>query len=95
MHPFFQSKFIRIGGIVIVLVVAFFVFVVLASLNDARSGISSDSLSYAPMGLSEGCYLKRDISVDRAITYNDVRLPEGRLSDRCPARRAIDGLFLL
>ena len=35
-----------------------------------------------PMGLSEGCYLKRDIPKDMAISYNDVRLPEGRLSDK-------------
>ena len=40
-----------------------------------------------PMGLSEGCYLKRDIPKDQAITYNDVRLPEGRLSDKLRAEQ--------
>jgi predicted homoserine dehydrogenase-like protein len=35
-----------------------------------------------PMGLSEGCHLKRDIPKDMAISYNDLRLPEGRLSDK-------------
>ncbi len=35
-----------------------------------------------PMGLSEGCRLTRDISKDKAITYEDVELPEGRLCDR-------------
>jgi predicted homoserine dehydrogenase-like protein len=39
-----------------------------------------------PMGLSEGCQLKRDISKDQAITYDDVELPEGRLCDRLRKR---------
>lgn len=35
-----------------------------------------------PMGVSEGCKLKRDVSKDRAVTYEDVELPEGRLCDK-------------
>jgi predicted homoserine dehydrogenase-like protein len=35
-----------------------------------------------PMGLAEGCVLKRDVSRDTALTYDDVILPEGRLCDR-------------
>lgn len=35
-----------------------------------------------PMGLSEGCVLKRDLPMDAALTYDDVELPKGRLSDR-------------
>jgi len=35
-----------------------------------------------PMGLSEGCRLKRDIPQDQVITYADVDLPKGRLCDR-------------
>lgn len=35
-----------------------------------------------PMGLSEGCKLKRDIKMDEAITYTDVELPDGRLCDK-------------
>jgi predicted homoserine dehydrogenase-like protein len=35
-----------------------------------------------PMGLAEGCRLKRDIVRDQVITYDDVELPEGRLSDK-------------
>ncbi len=35
-----------------------------------------------PMGLSEGCRLVRDVHKDRAITYKDVKLPTGRLSDK-------------
>jgi predicted homoserine dehydrogenase-like protein len=33
------------------------------------------------MGLSEGCVLKRDVPMDHLITFDDVVLPEGRLSD--------------
>lgn len=35
-----------------------------------------------PMGLAEGCRLKRDICKDHVITYDDVELPEGRLCDQ-------------
>lgn len=35
-----------------------------------------------PMGLAEGCRLKRDISQDQVLTYDDVELPEGRLCDK-------------
>jgi predicted homoserine dehydrogenase-like protein len=35
-----------------------------------------------PMGLSEGCRLKRNIAKDAVITYADVNLPAGRLCDR-------------
>ena len=43
--------------------------------------------NFLPMGLSEGCCLKRDISINQAISYNDVRLPEGRLSDKLRAEQ--------
>lgn len=35
-----------------------------------------------PLGLMEGCKLKKDIAKDQVITFDDVELPEGRLSDR-------------
>ncbi|WP_428937694.1 NAD(P)H-dependent oxidoreductase [Fontivita pretiosa] len=35
-----------------------------------------------PMGLSEGCILKRDLPMDAAITFDDVEMPKGRLCDR-------------
>lgn len=35
-----------------------------------------------PMGLSEGCVLTRDLPMDAAITFDDVQLPSGRLSDK-------------
>jgi predicted homoserine dehydrogenase-like protein len=34
-----------------------------------------------PMGLAEGCILRRDILCDQVLTYNDVILPEGRFCD--------------
>ncbi|MFC4873659.1 NAD(P)H-dependent oxidoreductase [Negadavirga shengliensis] len=35
-----------------------------------------------PLGLAEGCLLTRDIAKDQVITYDDVILPEGRISDK-------------
>jgi predicted homoserine dehydrogenase-like protein len=40
-----------------------------------------------PMGLAEGCRLKRDIPRDRVLTYDDVELPEGRLCDQLRAEQ--------
>ena len=34
-----------------------------------------------PIGLAEGCRLKRAISKDEVITYDDIELPAGRLCD--------------
>ena len=42
----------------------------------------SRSAGLLPMGLSEGCTLRNDISKDQAIKYDDVNTPEGRLCDR-------------
>jgi predicted homoserine dehydrogenase-like protein len=35
-----------------------------------------------PIGLAKGCKLKRDISKDTVIRFDDVELPQGRLCDR-------------
>ena len=35
-----------------------------------------------PMGLNEGCVLKRDVKIDQPISYDDILLPQGRLCDR-------------
>jgi predicted homoserine dehydrogenase-like protein len=40
-----------------------------------------------PIGLAEGCTLIRDVPKDSALTYADVRLPEGRLSDTLRAEQ--------
>jgi predicted homoserine dehydrogenase-like protein len=40
-----------------------------------------------PMGLAEGCKLKRDVPVDHALTYDDVEVPPGRLCDQLRAEQ--------
>lgn len=40
-----------------------------------------------PIGLAEGCRLKRDILQDQVLTYDDVVLPEGRLCDQLRAEQ--------
>lgn len=40
-----------------------------------------------PMGLAEGCRLKRDVAKDSVLTYDDVELPSGRLCDRLRAQQ--------
>ena len=42
----------------------------------------SKAEKFLPMGLSEGCRLKRDIYKDHVITKNDVELPKARLCDK-------------
>jgi predicted homoserine dehydrogenase-like protein len=43
--------------------------------------------NFLPIGLAEGCRLKRDVSRDGVITYDDVELPPGRLCDRLRAEQ--------
>jgi predicted homoserine dehydrogenase-like protein len=42
---------------------------------------------YLPEGLVEGCKLKRNVSKDAVLTYDDVELPPGRLADRLRAEQ--------
>jgi predicted homoserine dehydrogenase-like protein len=44
-----------------------------------------------PVGLAEGCRLLRDVAKDTVLTYADVELPAGRLSDALRAEQ--DALF--
>jgi predicted homoserine dehydrogenase-like protein len=44
-----------------------------------------------PMGVSEDCVLVAGVPVDHAVTYDDVRVPNGRLIDRL--RLEQDALF--
>jgi predicted homoserine dehydrogenase-like protein len=44
---------------------------------------------YLPEGLVEGCRLKRGLPKDSVITYDDVVLPWGRISDRLRAEQYI------
>jgi predicted homoserine dehydrogenase-like protein len=34
------------------------------------------------MGLTDGCVLTRDVPQDTPLTFDDVELPDGRLSDQ-------------
>ena len=40
-----------------------------------------------PVGLAEGCRLKRDVAKDQVLTYADVELPAGRLCDKLRAEQ--------
>jgi predicted homoserine dehydrogenase-like protein len=44
-----------------------------------------------PMGLAEGCRLRRKMRRDQVLTYDDVEMPPGRLSDQL--RREQDAYF--
>jgi len=44
-----------------------------------------------PIGLAEGCRLKRDLARDEVLTYADVERPPGRLCDKLRAEQ--DHLF--
>ena len=43
--------------------------------------------NFLPMVLSHGCIVKADISKDQPISYDDVELPPGRLSDKLRAEQ--------
>jgi predicted homoserine dehydrogenase-like protein len=40
-----------------------------------------------PIGLAPGCRVVRDIAKDAVLTYEDVEVPAGRLSDRLRAEQ--------
>jgi predicted homoserine dehydrogenase-like protein len=44
---------------------------------------------YLPEGLVEGCKLKRDITKDQVLTYDDIELPAGRLADQLRAEQYV------
>lgn len=46
-----------------------------------NSGIVEEE-QLLPLGVAEGCILKRDIQKDEVLTYNDVSVPEGRVIDQ-------------
>ncbi|MBS0182679.1 MAG: hypothetical protein JSS39_09780 [Nitrospira sp.] len=52
--------------------------------------VNTDEMSgarYLPEGLVEGCILRKDIKKDQVITYDDVKLPPGRLADKLRAEQ--------
>jgi predicted homoserine dehydrogenase-like protein len=48
----------------------------------AQNADESVAEDHVPVALAEGCTLVRPVAKDRLLTYNDVRVPEGRLIDR-------------
>lgn len=55
--------------------------------GEAANVNEMSSQHYLPEGLVEGCKLKRDITKDQALTYDDVELPAGRLADQLRAEQ--------
>ena len=52
--------------------------------------VNADEMSagrYLPEGLVEGCTVKRPVSKDSIVTYDDVDLPPNRLADRLRAEQ--------
>src|SRR5258705_810952 len=52
--------------------------------------VNADEMSaqrYLPEGLVEGGKLKRAVPKDQVLTYNDVKLPEGRIADKLRAEQ--------
>jgi predicted homoserine dehydrogenase-like protein len=47
----------------------------------AENSLKTRTSNFLPMGLSEGCVLKRDVEEDYLITFDDVEFPKGRLCD--------------
>ena len=55
--------------------------------GEAANVDEMSSQQYLPEGLVEGCKLKRDVTKDSVLTYNDVELPPSRLADRLRAEQ--------
>ncbi len=55
--------------------------------GECEKGSVTASERLLPVGLAEGCVLKRDIAKDEAISYDDVEVPAGRLVDELRAEQ--------
>jgi predicted homoserine dehydrogenase-like protein len=55
--------------------------------GEAVSAAERRARRYLPQGLAEGCRLLRTIARDQVITYDDVMVPPGRLSDQLYAEQ--------
>ncbi len=49
--------------------------------GECENSDAAQAENLLPMALAEGCTLKHDIPKDQALTYDDVKVPEGRLCD--------------
>ena len=52
------------------------------SYGEAEAASVTSTEDLLPMGVAEGCRLRRSVSKDDPLRYGDVDLPEGRLIDR-------------
>jgi len=48
----------------------------------AENSATARAEDLLPIGLAEGCRLRRDLRKDDVLTFADVELPPGRLCDR-------------
>ena len=55
--------------------------------GEAESAALTADARLLPMGVAEGCVLVRAVAKDATLTYDDVRLPEGRLIDELRAQQ--------
>jgi predicted homoserine dehydrogenase-like protein len=55
--------------------------------GEAANAEEMSSGRYLPEGLVEGCTLLKDIPKDSLLTYDDVRLPPGRIADQLRAEQ--------
>jgi predicted homoserine dehydrogenase-like protein len=55
--------------------------------GEAVAVVEMSAGRYLPEGLVEGCRLRRNVSKDEVLTYDDVDIPEGRLGDRLRAEQ--------
>lgn len=61
------------------------------SYGQCETYAASRAARLLPMGLAEGCRMRRPVAKDQALTYDDVELPPGRLIDSLRAEQ--DRLF--
>jgi predicted homoserine dehydrogenase-like protein len=55
--------------------------------GQCESYATSRAQRLLPIGLAEGCQLRRPVAKDGVLTYDDVDIPEGRLIDRLRAEQ--------
>ena len=55
--------------------------------GECETAAATAAKNLLPIGVAEGCELVRDVAKDSVLTYEDVRLPEGRLIDKLRAEQ--------
>ena len=50
--------------------------------GECETAATTNAKNLLPIGVAEGCELVRDVAKDSVLSYEDVRLPEGRLVDK-------------